>query len=182
MSSEVVSAIFIPFLALVIVEMSGISRNIDLLDMHSADLMAIFPLFWKADGSFFGIPRWGRFNFIHTTNVVAILYGEYIVLEVVPASAVISVTVLWALLMIFPILEVNEYDILLKESVTPKSIYFHIISGSIAIIYTGVWVLLWKDSTIATGIWSGIFMMTVAIFPISLSREFDELNDCEYIR
>lgn len=143
---------FISFLFLVVIEIGGVARELDLERISEEKLPPFFiGLFYLLDtGSQqeqVTIPQLGRFNFLHGANLAIIFLGYVLVTETTTGSTGLLFSlitfVVWA---IIPLLEVDEYEDILVDGLRPVSYYHHVLTVSIAAVfvygYDWVWMAL----------------------------------------
>lgn len=124
-------SLFVSLLFVVIVEIGGISRSLDLERISDDQLPPFFVgLFYLLDtGSQqrVSVPQLGRFNFLHGANLAIILLGFVLVTTTTDGTSGLLVALvtftIWALL---PLLEVDEYEDVLRDGYRPVSYYHHV--------------------------------------------------------
>ena len=140
---------FISFLFLVVIEIGGVARSLDLERISEQKLPPFFiGLFYLLDtGSQqqqVTIPQLGRFNFLHGANLAIIFLGYVLVTETTAGSTGILFSlityVVWAIL---PLLEVDEYEDILIDGFRPVSYYHHVLVVSATAIYIYFYDSLW---------------------------------------
>jgi hypothetical protein len=123
-------SLFVSLLFVVVVEIGGIARSLDLEEISDQKLPPFFiGLFYLLDtGSqdAVGIPQLGRFNFLHGANLGILMLGFVLVTVSLTGLTRLLVSiitfVIWALL---PLLEVDEYEDILIDGYRPVSYYHH---------------------------------------------------------
>lgn len=137
---------FISFLFLVVIEIGGVARALDLEEIAEQELPPFFiGLFYLLDSGSqqrVQIPQLGRFNFLHGANLAIIFLGYVLVTDTTTGStgALFSLItfIVWALL---PLLEVDEYENVLRDGLRPVSYYYHVI----VVTVTSVFVFAYDD-------------------------------------
>ncbi|NHN40972.1 hypothetical protein G9C85_04885 [Halorubellus sp. JP-L1] len=141
-------SLFVSLLFVVVVEIGGIARSLDLETISEQKLPPFFVgLFFLLDtGSqdAVGVPQLGRFNFLHGANLGILMLGFVLVSTSLTGLTRLLVSiitfVIWALL---PLLEVDEYEAILIDGYRPVSYYHHaIVSLATALLiyeYDSLW-------------------------------------------
>lgn len=185
---------FISFLFLVVIEIGGVARTLDLERISEQKLPPFFiGLFYLLDtGSQqqqVTIPQLGRFNFLHGANLAIIFLGYVLVTETTVGSTGILFSlityVVWA---IIPLLEVDEYEDILIDGFRPVSYYHHVLVVSATALYIYFYDYIWemveievafpllKDSVLIV---SCIFLYYIMLFGFlkELERELDRIDN-----
>jgi hypothetical protein len=185
---------FISFLFLVVIEIGGVARTLDLERISEQKLPPFFiGLFYLLDtGSQqqqVTIPQLGRFNFLHGANLAIIFLGYVLVTETTTGSTGILFSlityVVWA---IIPLLEVDEYEDILIDGFRPVSYYHHVLVVSATAIYIYFYEYIWEVIEIDVGfpllkdavlIVSCIFLYYIMLFGFlsELERELDRIDN-----
>lgn len=104
-------ALFVPLLLAVVTTLSSFLRdNIDLVDVVKEE-RPNFPLLFRF------LPPLGRFTVIHLSNITLLLIGINIVKDLSENQivALIGALVLGIFLLILPIIEIDEYGLILSQ-------------------------------------------------------------------
>ncbi|GGM50632.1 hypothetical protein [Haloarcula argentinensis] len=125
------NSLLLPIILLVVVELSGVAREVDLEEAVVKD----YPPIFLPSEEFSIIPHFGRFNFIHGLNTTLILFGVLLLSGPNSQLPVISALILSVVWIALPVLEVEEYDDILLEGESATSIHWHTGGGIIAITY-----------------------------------------------
>jgi|GEM_PF-3176357 len=185
---------FISFLFLVVIEIGGVARSLDLERISEQKLPPFFiGLFYFLDtGSQqqqVTIPQLGRFNFLHGANIAIIFLGYVLVTETTTGSTGILFSlityVVWAIL---PLLEVDEYEDILIDGFRPVSYYHHVLVVSAAAIYIYFYDYIWSAIEIEgfTPVFKDVFLIISCIilyylmlfgFLKELERELDRIDN-----
>ena len=185
---------FISFLFLVVIEIAGVARELDLQQIADEKLPPFFiGLFYMLDtGSKqqrVRIPQLGRFNFLHGANLAIIFLGYVLVTETTTGStgALFSLItfVVWA---IIPLLEVDEYEDILIDGFRPVSYYHHVlVVSAVALLvyfYDDLWAVFGVDG-VGLIIKQGILLIFCVLlyyvmlfgFLQELERELDRIDN-----
>ncbi|ELZ96031.1 hypothetical protein C440_05557 [Haloferax mucosum ATCC BAA-1512] len=164
-------SLVLPLIVLVIVELSGVARDVDLKKAVLSDYPPI--LFSFLDGGMEIIPRFGRFNFIHGMNTTLILFGVLLLSGDTLGLALLSSMILFVVWVALPLLEVKEYDDILATGTSPTSIHWHLGSGVIAIPYTVVYERYLENSEFARPLLVFVFIFAAGVLLINLETELE---------
>lgn len=128
-------SVLVPVLFIVVVEITGIARNVDLIanlqsdspNRHTAgisvnNIITYLPKFRRGQQ----IPAFGHFGTLHAVNVTILIYGVWIVNYGLDGAGrfILSMAVL-IILALLPVLEVDEYREIRRKGVDPISHKIH---------------------------------------------------------
>lgn len=128
-------SVLVPVLFIVVVEITGIARNVDLIaniqtdspNRHTAErainnFITYLPKFQRGQQ----IPAFGHFGTLHAVNVTILIYGVWIVNYGLDGAGrfILSMAVL-IILALLPVLEVDEYREIRRKGVDPISHKIH---------------------------------------------------------
>lgn len=127
--------LFISLLFVVVIEIGGVARSLDLERISKEKLPPFFiGVFFfidskeNANDDKTTIPQLGRFNFLHGANLAILFLGFVLVVEQTSGFTGILISLItfavWALL---PLFEVDEYEEILVDGYRPVSYYHHVI-------------------------------------------------------
>lgn len=142
--------LFVSLLFVVVIEIGGIARSLDLERISEEKLPPFFiGLFYLLDtGSSqqkVSVPQLGRFNFLHGANLAILLLGFILVSTTSSGLTKILVSlvtfIIWALI---PLLEIDEYEEILIDGLRPVSYYHHVVIVSISAVLISFRELLWS--------------------------------------
>lgn len=141
--------IFVSLLFVVVIEIGGIARSLDLERISEEKLPPFFiGLFYLLDtGSRqqrVSMPQLGRFNFLHGANLAILFLGFVLVTETTSGLTGLLISlitfIVWALI---PLLEVEEYEEILIDGLRPVSYYHHVLLVTLSAVliysYEGAW-------------------------------------------
>lgn len=185
--------LFVSLLFVVVIEIGGIARSLDLERISEEKLPPFFiGLFYLLDtGSQqqqVTIPQLGRFNFLHGANLAILFIGYALVTETTTGLTgfLISLVtfVVWALI---PLLEVDEYEEILIDGYRPVSYYHHVLVVSVSAIlmysYDSVWEFIVGTSVpqlakngILIVICVSLYYVMLFGFLKNLERELDRID------
>lgn len=132
--------IMAPLLFIVVLELSSIGRDVDLpkameQERYPLGLPFLRPIF----------PPFGRFNFVHGANLVVLTSG-LLLITLLGGQWVRWGTsfMAWIVLIILPVLEVEEYGRILSENAGSLSRFFysfhvHLLLASVLTLYVVIW-------------------------------------------
>lgn len=129
MAATTTFSIFIPLVALIVVELSGVSRDIELTEKRNALSVGVFPVDW---------PSLGRLAMVHIANTMLLAFGVTSTMTFLPPAvsffATAPLLIIWV---IMPMLEVGSYEEILKQEIRPASFQFHFVAtATIVVAYT----------------------------------------------
>lgn len=183
--------IFISLLFVVIIEIGGVARSLDLERICEEKLPPFFiGLFFLLDtGSQqqqVSIPQLGRFNFLHGANLAILFLGFGLVVEATTGATGLLIGlvtyVVWAIL---PLLEIDEYEEILVDGYRPVSYYHHVIvvtlSAALIYSYDSIWNYAFGGSSliknaILIALCIGLFYIMLFGFLKNLERELDRVD------
>ena len=129
------ASIFVPLLFLVVIELSKLAKEINLEKAVKEDYHPFLVGFWPGLSKFLEkVPNLGRFNFIHGMNFVLLSLAAFELGQLSGAVDFVLFLVVWLMLILLPVFEVDEYDSILKTG-RPWSFLVHAALGSIAVLY-----------------------------------------------
>ncbi|WP_147302052.1 hypothetical protein [Haloferax sp. Atlit-4N] len=179
MASEV-SSVFVPVIILIVIELSGVAREIDLYQALHEDGANIIPFLFPGERNL--IPNLGRFSFIHSLNVSFLIISTVIISLDGGVSVIWVIALLLAVWTVLPVLEVDEYETIIKQGVSPKSIRRHMMYGPILISYTFVHFTFlieaqeWYISVVGQALFVGLVLGSVPLFLSPLATELSETS------
>ena len=155
-------SVFLPILFLIVVELSAVARRIDVKELSNS----IRP---KLHWWWFTVPNLGRFIYIHTACLSILSFALFIGLNI--ASGLLSAGVVLAsiiLMLILPLIEIEEYDSLLYKKDSLDSYRFHfLLVGGLALLFSmyplGSTVLQLTGGPLAQ---FSYLVLVLAIFPV----------------
>lgn len=164
-----IGSLILPILVLVVVELSSAAREVDLEQAIRQD----YPPMLLPQRQFNFLPRFGRFTFIHVTNASLLLGGIYLLSTGSREFTILSAVILTVLWIALPMLEVEEYDDILAAGHAPKSIYFHILVGVVAIWYIAGSQQVWGS---VIGDWpiGALYSLALGSLLLPLQTELEE--------
>jgi len=175
-AQSAIGSVLIPLTLLVILELASVARDIDLLELLKQDPKPIIglPLSPLVD-----IPPLGRFNLIHALNTVILFYLEYFVLTGIgPSSprtsidiALTSVIIIWLVWVVLPLLEVEEYDSILRYTERPRSLYLHAITATGAVVLVSIWGSPYSHPDLVEGAAISFLVLNILSFLMTLGDE-----------
>lgn len=133
-------SIFVPLLVLIIVEISQVAREFDLVAIAEKKqepfFYSVFYLLDQSSQDIIKIPQLGPFNFIHGMNLAILYLGFTLIVTSSGGSRqVIIALIVWLFWVLVPVLEVKEYVIIMDDpNVGPISFLYHSIVTTIAAI------------------------------------------------
>lgn len=142
--------LFVSLLFVVVIEIGGIARSLDLERISEEKLPPFFiGLFYLLDTASsqqkVSVPQLGRFNFLHGANLAILLLGFILVSTTSSGLTKILVSlvtfIIWALI---PLLEIDEYEEILIDGLRPVSYYHHVVIVSISAVLISLRELLWS--------------------------------------
>ncbi|MFC7132124.1 MULTISPECIES: hypothetical protein [Salinibaculum] len=182
-------SLFVSLLFVVIIEIGGIARSLDLQRISEEKLPPFFVgLFYLLDtGSQqrVRVPQLGRFNFLHGANLALILLGFILVTDTTAGTSGVLIALvtftIWALL---PLLEVDEYEDILRDGYRPVSYYHHVAMTVATALFVYFFDPAWnalvgtggpwfaKDAVLVAGCLAGYYLSLLG-FLKHLERELD---------
>lgn len=185
--------LFVSLLFVVVIEIGGIARSLDLERISEEKLPPFFiGLFYLLDtGSQqqqVSIPQLGRFNFLHGANLAILFIGFALVTETTAGLTgfLISLVtfVVWALL---PLLEVDEYEDILIDGYRPVSYYHHVLIVALSAVLMYSYDIIWSytvgntpsqlvKNLILVVLCIGLYYVMLFGFLKNLERELDRMN------
>lgn len=135
------TSVFVPVLVLVIIEISQAAREFDLAKIAAQKqepfFYSVFYLLDRSSQDLIRIPQLGPFNFIHGMNLAILHLGFILVLLTSTGSVRIVVAlILWLFWVLFPILEVYEYEIIMANpDMGPLSFLYHSIVTTTSAVF-----------------------------------------------
>lgn len=135
-----VIGLFVPVLFLVVMEISKLTREIDLTEALENDrsplllgeLSKNFPKFLQ-------VPPFGRFNFLHGANVLLLCFGLFLVVENASgATEAVLVAMIWFVWVLLPLFEVSGYEDVLDRNQHSFSFFIHAGASTAVVVYVVV--------------------------------------------
>ena len=168
-----IGSLTLPIIVLVVVELSSVAREVSL---EEAVVNQYPPLIFQKENIL--LPNLGRFNFIHGMNASLLIFGVYILSANSFRLAIISSLILFIVWVALPMLEIDEYDDILAERESIRSVHWHIASGIIVIPYTVIYQQFLGNVTYFGIEWSepllvGLFTSSVAILLVKIETELE---------
>lgn len=144
---------FVSIIFLVVVELSGRAEDTDIERFAESD-----------DDIFYGIiPDLGFLSIVHLINVFVLMVAHFIVAIEFLSTDELIVTLLYLgtliLLIIFPYIEIDEYDVLKEESGELNSFNIHFLMAAGILIEPYIFILLGfiPNSSITEGLGAAVF-------------------------
>lgn len=155
-------SIFLPILFLLVVELSAVARRIDVENLSNSTRPKL--RWWV-----FTVPNLGRFVYIHTACLAILSFVLFIGLNI--ASGLLSAGIVLAsiiLMLILPLIEIEEYDSLLYKKDSLDSYRFHFLFvGSLTLLFS-----LYPIGSTVLGLTGGSLLqfsylvLVLAVFPV----------------
>lgn len=127
--------VFSSILFLIVIELSGRFRDLDLGEIAR-----------QKEGYVLFLPNLGILTYIHGLNAFLLLSGYLLALTANFSGSYVSMILLWAiytiLLVILPHLEIEDYDGLLGKSEQPTSFRIHLVFTSLVVILLPILVII----------------------------------------
>ncbi|MGB9934089.1 hypothetical protein [Haloarcula amylolytica] len=158
------NSLLLPIILLVVVELSGVARDVDLEEAVTKD----YPPIFLPSGESSIIPHFGRFNFIHGLNTTLILFGALLLSGPNSRLPVISGLIFSVVWIALPLLEVEEYDDILLEGKSASSIHWHTGAGIIAITYAAVYDPFLENTQYLGVEWPRFLLVFLFIFAVGI--------------
>lgn len=185
--------LFVSLLFVVVVEIGGIARSLDLERISEEKLPPFFVgLFFLLDTSSrqrrVSIPQLGRFNFLHGANLAIVFIGFGLVTSTTSGTTGLLIAlvtfVVWALI---PLLEVDEYEAILVDGYRPVSYYHHVFLVSVAALFVSGYDALWATAlapllpavlrpVVLGGVSVALYYAMLFGFLAHLERELDRVD------
>lgn len=146
-------SVLIPLFALIVIELSQVARDINLVTAVSEERMPMKLMTYggRLDPRW-GRPTFGRFNILHLANTLILTYGIYLARYFANGDLEWLLALpLWIVLLLLPILEVNEYKDILRDENAITSIRMHML---LVVVYVSTFLLygmLWVYTISVTG-------------------------------
>ncbi|WP_128475935.1 hypothetical protein [Halorussus pelagicus] len=129
--SEQAVTTLVPLLLLVILELSRIARDIDLTEVVNQN-HGFFLFSDNKVGKHQS--ELGRFNFLHAASTVLLAFVLFLCTTSESDVRFVLGVFLWAIWVLLPVLEVEEYDTLLANGVPYSSFHFHVVASTVSAI------------------------------------------------
>ncbi|MFP9191136.1 hypothetical protein ACLI4Q_05660 [Natrialbaceae archaeon A-CW1-1] len=175
MSFENQVGIFVPLVLLLVAEFSSIAREIDLKKAVKEEWNTLGYAVERNSKYLSKIdPKMGRFPTIHNLNSLLIL-GTILLLVLSPEFSTIS-QILVALLIftyaLLPVLEIEDYDLLLREGQSIQSMYVQFFLTIIILLGIGATAYLGDPTSIVNETNAIGFIILMTLFSLAISTVF----------